>query len=659
MTRAFFISTIAILISMSSLLSAEPKSRYNSLLATPSGRDTLLNIAAWEDGRITGEGKLFSYLKSVNPLVRLRAVEAIGRIQDASDVRHLLPMLGDEDERVVLETVFALGQIGSERAVKPLIELQKKASPDVLVETAGALGKIGGDEAREALVELLRNFHSAVRRSAALAMARLQDEESTNTLLIATHDNDAGVVWRAVYGLRETSSNRITTTVLPLLKHEDPLVRSYAARTLSKDNSKRVVNDLAKTLGDEDWHVTVAAAVALGEIGNKDAANALGQVVYKHSSHHARKAAVTALGKIADQAGADFVIQALLDKSTGVRIEALKAIAAISKDKSELFLQQGLEDGSRLVRAAALESFGLAGIKKRIDFLVEEARKNPDPMMRSAAVRALSHFDPDRVGGILVEKLSDEDWVVSAESATAIRECEYKAAVPQLIEIYKQRTNREEGNIRIEILRTLKAFQTGEIRELADELFDDNDRRIRELAVDIFEELGIDHVEVRPDRFFYERAYDPVRRRSLSLPLGQRRAVIQCDHGDILLELFGDDAVQTVANFIALATDGFYDGLTFHRVVPNFVVQGGCPRGDGWGDAGYYIRSEFNRHTYGIGIMGIAHDGKDTGGSQFFITHSPQRHLDGRYTIFGKVIEGMDVVDQIDQGDEFKVRILE
>lgn len=659
MLRSIFAFILTILIMMSSPTTAKETSSYESLMATRSGRDSLLNIAAWEDGRVTGEGKLFAYLKSTNPLIRLRTVEAIGRIQDAADDKQLLPMLKDEDTRVVLETIFALGQMGSESAVAPLIEMQKNASPEVLVKTAEALGKIGGNEARDALIELLHDFHSTVRRSAALALARLQDPEATNALLIATHDNDAGVVWRAVYALRETSSNRITSTVLPLLNHEDPWVRAYAARTLSKDKSKRVMKKLIKLLDDEDWHVAVAAAVALGEIGKKDAVQALGQAAYKHRTHHVRKAAVTALGKIADRSGGDFIIQALLDKSVGVRIEALKAIAAILGDKSEMFLQQGTEDGTGLVRAAALESFGLAGIKKRIDFLIEEARKNPDAIMRAAAVRGLSNFEAERVGDILVEKLSDEDWVVASVSAEAIRECKHTAAVPQLIEIYKQRTEREEGNIRIEILRTLKEFKAAEAGALADELLDDNDGRIRSLGLEILEELGISHAQVRPDRFFYERNFDSVRKRSLSLPFGMRRAVIECSHGKIEIELFGDDAVQTAANFIKLATEGFYDGLTFHRVVPNFVAQGGCPRGDGWGDAGYYIRSEFNQHTYDRGYIGIAHDGKDTGGSQFFFTHSPQRHLDGRYTIFARVADGMDVVDRIDQGDKFNVRIIE
>ncbi len=108
------------------------------------------------------------------------------------------------------------------------------------------------------------------------------------------------------------------------------------------------------------------------------------------------------------------------------------------------------------------------------------------------------------------------------------------------------------------------------------------------------------------------------------------------------------DAPLTVGNFIALARKGFFDGVAIHRIVPDFVVQDGDPRGDGEGGPGYTIRDEINMRPYLRGTVGMALDWADTGGSQFFITHSPQPHLDGRYTVFGNVVAGMDVVDRLD-----------
>jgi cyclophilin family peptidyl-prolyl cis-trans isomerase len=133
-------------------------------------------------------------------------------------------------------------------------------------------------------------------------------------------------------------------------------------------------------------------------------------------------------------------------------------------------------------------------------------------------------------------------------------------------------------------------------------------------------------------------------------------ARIETDRGVVELTLYALDAPLTVHNFVTLARRGYFDGQRFHRVVPNFVVQGGDPRGDGNGGPGYAIRDEMNRRRYGRGTLGMALSGPNTGGSQFFVTHSPQPHLDGSYTVFGQLLAGGDVLDRIVQGDRI-VRI--
>ena len=121
--------------------------------------------------------------------------------------------------------------------------------------------------------------------------------------------------------------------------------------------------------------------------------------------------------------------------------------------------------------------------------------------------------------------------------------------------------------------------------------------------------------------------------------------------GSFVIEFLPEDAPLTVDNFVQLARKGYFNGITFHRVVPNFVIQGGDPRGDGNGGPGYSIRCEINEAPYERAAVGMALSGKDTGGSQWFVTHAPQPHLDGGYTVFGRVIRGMDVVDKIARGD--------
>jgi peptidyl-prolyl cis-trans isomerase B (cyclophilin B) len=127
-------------------------------------------------------------------------------------------------------------------------------------------------------------------------------------------------------------------------------------------------------------------------------------------------------------------------------------------------------------------------------------------------------------------------------------------------------------------------------------------------------------------------------------------ATMHTNHGAIRLELFPEDAPKTVENFERLAADGFYDGLTFHRVIPDFMIQGGCPRGDGTGGPGYTFEDEFNRHKVARGALAMANAGPNTNGSQFFIvTREDASWLDGKHTVFGRVVDGMDVVDRISE----------
>lgn len=135
-----------------------------------------------------------------------------------------------------------------------------------------------------------------------------------------------------------------------------------------------------------------------------------------------------------------------------------------------------------------------------------------------------------------------------------------------------------------------------------------------------------------------------------------KKATIQTEKGDMKVEFFENDAPNTVKNFVDLSEKGFYDGLTFHRVIPNFVVQGGCPNGTGAGGPGYSIDCELDgdNQYHDRGVLSMAHAGRNTGGSQFFICHSRQNtaHLDRNHTVFGKVVEGLEVIDQIRQGDK-------
>jgi len=143
-----------------------------------------------------------------------------------------------------------------------------------------------------------------------------------------------------------------------------------------------------------------------------------------------------------------------------------------------------------------------------------------------------------------------------------------------------------------------------------------------------------------------------------------KKAIIKTDKGDMHVEFFEKDTPKTVENFIALAKKGFYNGLTFHRVIPEFVIQGGCPKGDGTGGPGYNIDCELDGENqyHDKGVLSMAHAGRNTGGSQFFICHNRTntQHLDRQHTAFGKVIEGLNVIDMIRGNDKInEIQIIE
>ncbi len=135
-----------------------------------------------------------------------------------------------------------------------------------------------------------------------------------------------------------------------------------------------------------------------------------------------------------------------------------------------------------------------------------------------------------------------------------------------------------------------------------------------------------------------------------------KKAIIHTEKGDMTVEFYEKDAPKTVENFVSLIEKGFYNGLNFHRVLPDFVIQGGCPDGTGAGGPGYSIDCELDggNQYHDRGVLSMAHAGRNTGGSQFFICHSRNNtsHLDGNHTCFGKVVEGLDVIDDIRQGDK-------
>jgi cyclophilin family peptidyl-prolyl cis-trans isomerase len=351
------------------------------------------------------------------------------------------------------------------------------------------------------------------------------------------------------------------------------------------------------------------------------------------------------------------VIQDLLtDPWPALRGAALRSVAAIDREGFVLLLSGLDPDPHWTVRAVLADVLGTlpaeTSLRRLQDMLGDEDKRVVPPVL--AGLVRLRAPDIER---ILLAQLKDTDAAVREAAARHLGELKAPGALDPLREAYTSALSDSGYGARAAAVSALAAYGADAAGTLKTAL-GDKDWAVRVRAAQLLARLepSGDHAHaIRPAPAVLPTAYEDPR---LVSPANSPHAFIDTAKGTIEIELAVLDAPQTARNFMALAGKGFFNGLAIHRVVPNFVVQDGDPRGDGGGGPGYSIRDELNDRPYVRGTVGMALSWRDTGGSQFFITHSPQPHLDGRYTAFGHVVSGMEVVDRIQQGDVIqRVRI--
>jgi cyclophilin family peptidyl-prolyl cis-trans isomerase len=267
---------------------------------------------------------------------------------------------------------------------------------------------------------------------------------------------------------------------------------------------------------------------------------------------------------------------------------------------------------------------------------------------------ALTKLKAPDVVKILLENLQADDVGIRAAAATHLGELKAEGAVDALVAAYKRGEADLLYDVRAAAMEALAEYGPAVGVPALKTALGDKDWAVRIRAAELLKKLdpSFDALHaIRPAPAGRSVNYDTA---AVVNPAVSPHVFIETDKGTIEIELDVLDAPLTCENFMALARRGYFNGLMFHRVVADFVIQGGDPRGDGSGGPGYTLRDELNQQRYLRGTVGMALAWKDTGGSQFFITHSPQPHLDARYTVFGRVVSGMEVVDNITQWDVMK-----
>ena len=356
-----------------------------------------------------------------------------------------------------------------------------------------------------------------------------------------------------------------------------------------------------------------------------------------------------------DRALRERIVGELASDQPAVRAAALLALARVDRDDFALVLSSLDPDPAPAVRASlasALAEIGDAGSAAILQGMLKEQ----DPGALVGVLEAIRKVRGPASVDTLRRHLEHPDFAVRAAAVAGLAALATPGLGATLAPVYARAVKDVDIDVRLAVIDALAALTDERSRATLREAARRDPSRVvraRAAAALMAQKLEApDPGEVAIDRppLDYREAmapYDP----SPDVPLFTPRAILHTRHGPIEIHLNVVEAPLTVASFIDLARRGYYNGLTFHRVVPHFVIQGGDPRGDGNGGPGYTLRCEIGQRPYGRGTVGMAHGGKDTGGSQFFITHTPTPHLDGRHTVFGWVAAGMEVVDKIRQGD--------
>ena len=414
-----------------------------------------------------------------------------------------------------------------------------------------------------------------------------------------------------------------------------------------------------------DDRVVVSAVRALGAIDDPAAAAELDRFVrIRDLDRMLRLEAIDALARHRNEASVPVFIELMTHSWAPLRAASLRALAAADPEAFLRMLSGLGPDADWRVRravAGAMREVDPEAAAGRLAAMLDDADERVVP----SVLEALAAVGAPGVEAALAAHLAASDVVVRATAARVIGGLRGElrdglrppAGAEALAEAYRAGLGDASYLARAAALRALAAYGLPAARETLEAALDDPDWAVRIAAAEVLADLA-------PGERDYARAIRPApgagtdyAAPDLVAPSVSPRIYVETDRGTIEIELAVLEAPLTADNFMRLARRGFFDELSFQRVVPNYVVQGGDPRHDNEGGPGYTLRDELNDLPYLRGTVGMALDWRDTGGSQFFITHSPQPHLDGRYTAFGRVVAGMEVVDALLPGDRIR-RIL-
>jgi len=637
---------------------------------TPDQVELFAELLRLEDSRSADVEAITAAASHRSSVVRSRAALSLGRLRHAEGREVLLRLMQDADTAVAASAAFALGQLGDSTVAGDLAALMNASVADrwtVAAEAAYALGKLRSAAAADALMDLLASADPTRRSraepvaSALLATWRHPRPVDIGFITRWASSPDPELRWRAAYALVRRPTPAAATTLHALMPDPDSRVRSFSVRGLtypmadSAGIGSAALPALITASADPDYATRINAVRTLGSYREPSAVQAL-IVALEGQDRHLAMAAAEALGRLGGAAavGAASLQRVAVDpgRPPAIRQAATEALARVEPVSARAAAEQLSADAAWRVRVGAARALAVTGPGTAS---LARLREDSDPRVASATLQALLEVAGDTVAplrNVLIESLGSSDVGVRTAAIGGIARLADPAMLPLLLDAY----DRARGDSRIDAqlaainaIAALERAGAAPARAFFARFDRSPDYLVRQRVAAQFGAAAApwgDPLPLEPQRTDHGELISAAHRSA-----ADPRVRIETELGNIDIRLFAAETPLTVANFLDLARAGYFDGQEWPRVVPNFVVQGGDPRGDTSGGPGYTIRDEFTRHRYETGTLGMALSGPDTGGSQWFITHSPQPHLDGAYTIFGEVLAGQEVTERILPGD--------
>ncbi len=591
-----------------------------------------VKIRNFQDDRNTAA--LMNFVNDEDSQYRRQAALALASVQDSVAIDMLEILLDDQDSSIRKAAALSLGLTRDTLAIEPILRALKVENiPVVRRELLEALGRVI-DQPRLIL---------------------LQQQEAVEM------PEKEGLAWGLYRAGRRNVFDRFSIEIaISLLEPENSYQTRLASsnfliRTRDTDNCGFQNEITAMAAVERAVTVRMNLVRALGSCDEPETISFLKKMAVEDSDYRVRVNAVSALER-SSQLGNDpeLLVVLLNDPQVNVAVQAAEGIertpaVAFSPELERL----AVEHPNQRVRGSLLASLVKNDSDRWLPVIKEKYTTETNPYAKAYLLNAAAKSN-DAIGFLAEHIFTEEEIVVNSAAMNGLVESGRRQEIlssPSLQTIILQALYSKD------IVKTFQALTVvDEYYDTYAPLLDSKElERVQEELEDEFLAFSVRQLLNRlngleEDEYVADNA-QAIDWQGLQ-QLGENpKAVIRTTKGDITLDLFPRDAPGSVINFINLAKSGYYEGIRFHRVVPNFVIQAGCDRGDGWGGGTYSMRTEISELEYEEGSVGMASSGRDTESTQWFITHFPTHHLDGDYSIFARVTDGMNVVHEIEVGD--------